>query len=125
MSSSRRGLCGGLGETRPVVSGWAIGKQEKIMDTEFVLKRSKATIDAANIIKEEWVWPEKTIVKMQLSHKALSDRNDLVGVKHTDMISARHDLDTELDEYHLKTVFVLRLARTRVRHDAAKRNKIQ
>jgi hypothetical protein len=95
------------------------------MDTEFVLTRSKASIDAATIIKDDWVWKEKSIAQMKTSHQALKDQDDLVGVKYTDMISARHDLDAKLDEYHLKTVTVLRLARTRFRNDPAKRNKIQ
>lgn len=95
------------------------------MDIQFVLDRSKASIDAADIIKDDWVWPEKTIAQMQASRQALKDQDDLVGVKYTEMISARHDFDARLDEYHLKTVAVLRLARTRFRNDTAKRNKIQ
>ena len=95
------------------------------METEFVLERAKASIDAAEIIKDDWVWPEKTIAQMKASRKALKDQVDLAGVSYTDMISARHDLDAELDEYHLKTVAVLRLARTRFRNDAVKRNNIQ
>lgn len=100
-------------------------RKKKTMETEFVLERSKASIDAAEIIKEEWVWPEKTIAQMKTSRKALKDQVDLAGVSYADMISARNDLDAELDEYHLKTVAVLRLARTRFRNDPVKRNNIQ
>jgi hypothetical protein len=95
------------------------------METEFVLERSKASIDAADIIKEDWVWPEKTLTQMKASRKALKDQVDLAGVNYTEMISARNDLDAELDEYHLKTVAVLRLARTRFRNDPVKRSNIQ
>lgn len=87
-------------------------------NAEFVLTRSQATLDAADEIHLDWVWPEKSIANMQIDHDALDTQRTTTNEKKGLFDVAGAVEESTHGMHHAKAVMVLGFLRTKVRNNS-------